>query len=395
MAFTKLQGTISVASNSYGTSTGYGVQATYLIDRMVKHGLDVAMLSNYGHEGSVGVIKTPHGKVDHYPRGFTAYSDDVLNLWHGQHKAKHPNQPDAIVTLYDQWVFNDAKVDSPVLAWTPLDHVSLPPRVAKFILKPNVTPIAMAPHGQRQLEDAGIACHYIPHAVDTRIFRPVDTIEGVPARRYLGVDDDAFLVGMVAANKANGVIHRKALAESFLAFADFKRRHEDAQLYLHMEPSNAFGGFKIVDLLRACNLSDDDVVIADSERLRVGYPQEALAGFYSAFDVLLAPSYGEGFGVPTIEAQACGTRVIGSNWAATPDLVSEDCWVVQGNPLWNEPHQAWMQVPLVGSIVAALEHAHEAPRGVSEVCVDFAQGFDVDRVWAEYWLPFLCKRFAA
>jgi hypothetical protein len=52
-----------------------------------------------------------------------------------------------------------------------------------------------------------------------------------------------------------------------------------------------------------------------------------------------------------------------------------------------------MQVPLVGSIVAALELAYEAPRGVSDVCVEFAQAFDVERVWSEYWLPFLSKRF--
>ena len=54
-----------------------------------------------------------------------------------------------------------------------------------------------------------------------------------------------------------------------------------------------------------------------------------------------------------------------------------------------------MQVPLVGSIVAALELAYEAPRDVSEVCVEFAQAVDVDRVWSEDWFPFLCKRFAA
>jgi len=367
------------------------VQATYLIDRMVKHGLSVAMLSNYGLEGAVETIKTPHGKVAHYPRGFKAYSEDVLQLWHDEHCGDVKNR--ALITLYDQWVYGDTPFDGDVLAWTPLDHYSLPPRVAKFLLRSNVTPIAMAPHGVRQLEDAGIDCKYVPHSVDTKVFKPVSTIEGIPARDYLGVAEDAFLVGMVAANKANGLVHRKAMAENLLAFAEFKRAKSDAQLYLHMEPSNAFGGFKIIDLLKSVGLSDADVVIADSNRLRLGYSQEALAGFYSAFDVLLAPSYGEGFGVPTIEAQACGTRVIGSSWAATPDLVSEDCWLVQGQPFWNEPHAAWMQIPLIGSIVNALNLAYDAPREVSSASVKFAQQFDVEQVWSQYWLPLLSERF--
>lgn len=393
MGFTRLKGTVSVASNSYGAATGYGVQAKYLIDRMAKHGLDVAMLSNYGHEGSVGTIKTPHGKVTHYPRGFKQYSEDVLNLWHGEHKKAHPGQPDLLVTLYDQWVYVDQPIDADVLAWTPLDHVSLPPRVAKFLIRPNVTPVAMAPNGVRQLDEAGIPNLYAPHGVDTRVFKPTATIENVPARDYMGVPADAFLVGMVAANKANGLLHRKALAENLLAFKMFHDRFPDAQLYLHMEPSNAFNGFKLVDLLQSVGLTDEEVILADSDRLRIGYPQEALAGFYSAFDVLLAPSYGEGFGVPTVEAQACGTRVIGSSWAATPDLVAEDGWLVEGQPFWNEPHKAWMQIPLVGSIVAALEQAYEAPRGPSQVAVEFAEQFDVDRVWSEYWLPILAERF--
>ena len=67
--------------------------------------------------------------------------------------------------------------------------------------------------------------------------------------------------------------------------------------------------------------------------------------------------------------------------------------MVQGQPFWTEPHAAWMQIPLVGSIVGALEQAYEAPRGPSQVAVEFAEKFDVDRVWSEYWLPILAERF--
>jgi glycosyltransferase involved in cell wall biosynthesis len=109
---------------------------------------------------------------------------------------------------------------------------------------------------------------------------------------------------------------------------------------------------------------------------------------------MLATSYGEGFGVPTMEAQACGTRVIGSNWAATPDLVSEDSWLVDGTPAWDSGQNAWWQTPNIPSIVKALEEAYAEDRGKSQVAIDFAKEFDVENVWKKYWLPTLGKLLA-
>jgi len=82
-------------------------------------------------------------------------------------------------------------------------------------------------------------------------------------------------------------------------------------------------------------------------------------------------------------------RVIGSAWAATPDLVSEDCWLVEGQPMWDASQSSMWQIPLIPAIVDALEQAYQAERGVSEVSVEFAKQFDVERVWREYWTPTL------
>ena len=393
MAVEKLHGVVSVASNSYNSPTGYGIQVKLLIDRMVRHGLKVANLSNYGLEGRIEDIKTPYGKVTHYPRGFKPYSDDVIPVWHKDHKAKHPDIKDAVITLYDQWVYNDLQFDGDVIAWTPLDHVTVPPQVLKFLMRHNVHPVTMSPHGQRQLERAGIDSVYIPHAIDTTVMKPTDEVFGVPTRAYLDVPDDAFLVSMVAANKANGLVHRKALAEQLMAFSIFRQTHPDAYLYIHSEPSPVFGGFNIPNLLRACGLTEEYVRILNTDVNRTGYPDEFLAGVYTASDVMLQVSYGEGFGVPVVEAQACGTRVITSGWAATQDLVSEDGWLVDGQPFWDEPQQSFYNIPNIGSIVNALELAYNAPRGVSKASIDFAKQFDVERVWTWHWLPYLREFF--
>jgi glycosyltransferase involved in cell wall biosynthesis len=203
------------------------------------------------------------------------------------------------------------------------------------------------------------------------------------------VPENAFFFFFLAANKANGIVHRKAIAEQIMAFSIFKRNHPDAYLYLHSEPSPIFGGFNIPGLVRACGLDADCVRWLDSDENRIGYSDEYLAALYTASDVLLACSYGEGFGVPVIEAQSCGTRVITSGWAATQDLAGEDSWLVEGQPFWDEPQQAFYQIPLLGSVSAALELAYQVPRGISQKSIDFASEFDVERVWQWYWMPFL------
>jgi glycosyltransferase involved in cell wall biosynthesis len=204
----------------------------------------------------------------------------------------------------------------------------------------------------------------------------------------MGVPEDAFLVGMVAANKANGSIHRKAFAENLLAFALYRKENPNSYLYIHTEPSRVFGGFDIATLMKAVGLPLDAVLFPDPVKLRYGYSSEEMAGIYSSFDVLLHASYGEGFGVPAIEAQACGTRVIGSNWAATPDLLGEDSFLVGGQPFWDEAQSSFFMTPLIPDLIKALKEASNN-RGHSATSVTFARQFDADKVWNEYWVPFL------
>lgn len=122
--------------------------------------------------------------------------------------------------------------------------------------------------------------------------------------------------------------------------------------------------------------------------LRTGYPETHMAGFYTAMDVLLSTSYGEGFGIPTIEAQACGTRVITSNFAASKDLASEDSWKIEGQPFWDEPQASFFQIPSLNQIVEALGNAYYASKEKSKTAIKFAKQFDADLVWKDKWLPF-------
>lgn len=387
----KIKGVVSVFSNSPTQPTGYGQQAAYLIDRLKRDGADVASLSNYGVEGNTTVYRSPFGDVPHYARGSDPYSNDVSPMHHAHWKAQNPGKPDLWLSLYDVWVLNNPAFDKMNIAsWVPLDHVTMPPKVEAWLSKPNVTPIAMAPNGVRQMQAKGIECEYVPHAIDTTIFKPTDKIQGTDVREFMGLTDE-FVVGMNAANKSSGLIHRKAFSENLLAFAIFRERHPDAVLYIHTDPLGGGHGWNIVKMLQAFGIPKEAVMFPPYIDYKYGMAQEDLAALYSAMDVFLAPSFGEGFGLGTIEAQACGTRVIGSSWAATPDLVAEDSWLIEGQPMWDAGQDAIWQVPLIPSIVEALELAYKAERGVSKVAIDFAKDFDVETVWDKYWIPTLEK----
>lgn len=384
-----LNGAVSFASNSPGMPTGYGQQGKLLLSRMVRHGLKVAALSNYGVEGANTSMKLQDVEIPVYARGLSQYSTDVMPIWAKDHADKYPDLKHVLFTLYDVWVYNQMKYDGPIVSWVPLDHITLPPAVQQFVTKENVTPITMAPHGKEQLDAMGIENVYIPHGVDTKVYKPTHKMpNGQDVREFMGIPKDAFLVGMVAANKANGQIHRKAYAENLLAFALHLKKYPDSYLYIHSEPSKGYGGFDLSVLLTMVGIPKENVLLPDRFMLMTGYPEEVMAAFYTAFDVLLSTSYGEGFGIPTIEAQACGTRVITSNFAASKDLASEDSWKIDGQPFWDEPQTSFFSIPSLNSIARALGEAYDK-RGHSDKAREFALQFDVERVWDEKWMPFL------
>ena len=385
------KGSISWFSNSPDMPTGYGIQTAQVVNRLVEDDYDVALLSNYGREGIIGNWVSRSGKlVREYPRGAEVYSQDITPLNHAHWRAEHPNQPDLLVTLYDVWIMRGQKFDElPIASWTPIDHHPVPPKVMEWLSRPNVTPIAMSKFGQKQIQGYDVDAEYIPHAVE-KVFHPTLSINDYDSREYLGIPKDAFVVGMNAANKANGIVHRKAFAENILAFSIFAQKRKDAVLYLHTELFGVFSGWNLQDLFESCGLTRDQVVVADQIAYRYGISQTELAGIYTAFDVFLATSYGEGFGVGTIEAQACGVPVIVSDFAASPELVG-DGWTVQGQPLWDAAQKSWFNVPSIPGIVSALEEAYARERGISEKALKFAAQFDADLVYKEYWQPLLGK----
>jgi len=61
-----------------------------------------------------------------------------------------------------------------IVAWVPIDHDPVPPRVAEWCIKGgNKYIVAMSKHGEQALLKAGVPrdrLTYIPHAIDTKVW---------------------------------------------------------------------------------------------------------------------------------------------------------------------------------------------------------------------------------
>lgn len=379
-------------SNSLNQPTGYGTQSKQVISRLVRAGHKVAMLSNYGGEGVNTTIETGFGKIPHYSRGMNQYSTDVLPLNYAHWKAENPNLPAWLITLYDVWVLDNPALDSiPIASWVPIDHSPAPEKVLAWLKKPNVTPIAMSKFGKAMIEQAGIESEYIPHAIETKIFKPTEKMSTGESSIDFVKGRDKFVVGMNFANKAGGFIHRKAVAENFLAFALFASRHDDVVLYIHSEPFGKQSGFVLPNILQACGVPQEKVCFVDPIAYQYGISQQDLAAIYSAWDVGLFTNYGEGFGIPQVEAQACGVPIITSNFAASGELASADSFLVDGQPFWDAGQHCWFNVPNVQGIASALEEAYQRGKKEFPDTLAFAKQYDADKVFDECWKPLIEK----
>ena len=66
---------------------------------------------------------------------------------------------------------------------------------------------------------------------------------------------------------------------------------------------------------------------------------------------------------------------------------------MDGQPFWDEAQVSFFQIPSVDQIVNALRTLYKADRAKSQVAIDFASQFDVEKVWNDSWMPFLKDLF--
>lgn len=362
-------------SNAPWTPTGYGTQTAQVIRRMRDDGHDVAVASNYGQMATM----TEWEGIPVYPGGVVRFSLDLVEPIFRRHRA------DLLIGLYDSWIMGDTGDGLPVAWWTPVDHLPVPPKVAEWARKRRT--IAMSRSGLDAFTAAGIDATLIPHGIEGWAPTPSDF------RARHDIPEDAFLVMVNAANQDRDP-SRKAWPEMLLALSRLMLHHPDVFVYLHADLTRPTG-VDIPAYMARIGMDGSRVRACDQIGYRLGEATQAdLAAAYTAADVLLSTSMGEGFGLPVIEAMACGTPAIVTDATAQPELVGDTGWRVGWQPWWHQEQGAFWALPSVDSILAALTEARtekgtEAAARRSEACRERAAGYDADFIYAAHWRPFL------
>lgn len=358
-------------SNAPWVPSGYGVQSRIFTNLLKADGHEIVFSAFWGLDGS----QLRMNDMLTLPSGYDAYGNDVIQAHYVFH------QPDLVISLMDSWVCKPNKWGKlPWLAWTPIDHNPIPTHVINSLKKGNAIPLAMSRFGEKLLRKGGLDPLYCPHAVDPIMFQPRSRKK---IRKNFGWEDK-FVVGMVAANKDTP--SRKGFAYAVEAFAEFRKKHENALLYLHT--AKDFPGGEDLELLGAkFELPDDSYFFADPYRMIIGMPNTILRDMYIGMDVLLNPSLGEGFGVPIIEAQAAGTPVIVTNWTSMPELVFAGK-TVSGYKSYTK-QGSYAMVPDVSEIYDALEEIYSTKdkEALSEKARLGAEEYHPEVVYRNYMLP--------
>jgi glycosyltransferase involved in cell wall biosynthesis len=148
--------------------------------------------------------------------------------------------------------------------------------------------------------------HLIPEAVDHDLFRPGDRDQAWEhVRRTYGVTKQfvLFVSSLWRYKNAAGLIR---------AFAAAKAELGDRQLVLVGPDRDREYVAELRALAARMDIAEDVVWVG-------GVPLAETVPFYRCADVFVYPSFNETFGLPILEAMACGCPVVTSNTTAMPE----------------------------------------------------------------------------
>jgi len=373
--------------------TAYGKISYYIPKELEKMGYNVHILSPHNPQGRLVI-----DGLKLYPNliGTRLCLDQVVRLYRDL-------KCELCIYMGDFWPYasslGDLAKTIPLVLHSPIDHFPLVESEIRCLQA--VRQLAsVGAAGMRWALEAGLTnVSYAPHGVNPEIFRPGDRVE---ARKKLGWPPDAFIYITVATNKGD----RKNLCGLLRAYRDvLSRRPELAartRLMLHTYPYRDElneEGYDIWNLAISMGLRDN-IIFTDPLTYLEGIPESQLALMYQASDVHVLPSKTEGFGIPLIEAGACGIPSITTNFASMPEVVGDCGWLIDVNEM--EVQQlvgySWQSIPSTAHLAQLLEYVVDHPEEVRDKGLNMMQRVEEEYTWkkaASYWPEILNKSLLA
>jgi glycosyltransferase involved in cell wall biosynthesis len=183
-------------------------------------------------------------------------------------------------------------------------------------------------------------------------YQPVSHDPGGSIRSRYGLPDH-YLLFLGSAGR------RKNLAGLLNSYALLKKMGDVPPLVVVGAKSHQKGA--IIQTIEELNVAEHVII--------TGYvPGEDLPALYSGADLFVFPSLYEGFGLPPLEAMACGTPVVCSNAGSLPEVVGQAAIMV-------DPHDMVGLAEAMQRVLANPDLRHE----LREKGLARAQGFTWER----------------
>lgn len=366
-------------ADAYGATTGYSIVAKNLAEQLAKDGtFDVYFQQIV--DNSPAFI-TPEG-VKVLPafaeRGTQVYLNGILN--HLKIIA-----PDIFVPISDTFLMvrdgihniNYTGVD--LCPYVLIDANDIPDN--SFEILDKATKIFTASkHGQKQLDKFFYPSEVIYHGVE-KVFKPSkDKEERDRIRALFGYDPKDVVFLFIGRN-----FPRKRPLRLLEAYAIHKKNNPDskARLLCHMSDRNnqIYNIERFIRRLERKYNVTLDIKFTEDHQLGKGAPVEQIAKMYQLSDFYISAASGEGFGLPIVEAMACGKVPILADNTTTEEFLKDsdgNRGLIAGNigqiyVGFSTNHDIVDIKDLAGRITEAVNMPRNHYKMLSKKCIEFAK----------------------
>lgn len=369
-------------------STGYGVVSKNVCLRLADMGYNVFNIGGRGTTivwGEKYYVVSPKGNtVLVLPSWGTTTVTPILEYYIRKY------QIDVVVSLFDAFALGFRKPSKPWAAYVPID-ASITKKWYNYMIEADIV-VGMSKFGENELLKwfPDVMVDYIPHGVDTSIFKPVSKNKRTRLRKMYNIPLDKFVVLFVGTNMGE----RKCIPQLMIAFKRFIEKHPDSILYIFANLNESYPqGYDLISFAEELKISDH-IMGPTFNPVLDSVDDQYLANLYACADVFILPSMGEGFGLPLIEACSSGIPPIGTRTSSIIELVEGHGWLIDtvpdeewiDVPVWV-PLLAQYRVPSIKGIVEKLCEAYNNPSLREEYGVkarEFALQYDWENIMPKW-----------
>jgi glycosyltransferase involved in cell wall biosynthesis len=301
--------------------SGFGIVSGEICSRLSFLGYEIMMLGWWSAKQSESYAGIPVRRCPERPEYATLQLVKYINHF----------KPHFVIALGDiPWlsyltskpiIDSMTKSGSRLCLYFPIDGVLLDGRIPSEwinILKNVDIPITMSQFGLSAVTRSGIEAIFIPHGCNTSTFAP--PICKDTAKERLGYQGK-FVILSDARN------HRRKLLPRLLDIVKLLRIQKSKfvlHIHTNVDPEEDPDVYRYDLLIDLAQLGLSSVVrLTKFQESQSFLPMVKLAELYAAADVHLLTSYGEGFGLPTLQAASSGVVPMACLHSANTELLGQ------------------------------------------------------------------------